>query len=86
MADRLGELLDVEVMALDEVIGDGPEAVCAHIERGDVVLLENLRFDPGEEANDVRFAGASPSSPTRTWTTRSALRIGRMRASSRCPT
>jgi phosphoglycerate kinase len=57
VADRLGEFLEVEVMALDEVVGDGPEAVCAHIEQGDVVLLENLRFDPGEEANDVRFAG-----------------------------
>ena len=57
VADRLGELLEVEVMALDEVVGDGPEAVCAHIEQGGVVLLENLRFDPGEEANDVRFAG-----------------------------
>jgi phosphoglycerate kinase len=57
VADRLGELLEVDVMALDEVVGEGPEAVCAHIEPGDVVLLENLRFDPGEEANDVRFAG-----------------------------
>jgi phosphoglycerate kinase len=56
VADRLTELLGVEVMALDEVVGDGPEAACAHIEPGDVVLLENLRFDPGEEANDVRFA------------------------------
>ncbi|HET6789982.1 MAG TPA: phosphoglycerate kinase [Actinomycetota bacterium] len=57
VADRLGELLEVEVMVLDEVVGDGPEAVCAHIVQGDVVLLENLRFDPGEEANDVHFAG-----------------------------
>jgi phosphoglycerate kinase len=57
VADLLEELLEVDVMALDEVVGDGPEAVCAHIEQGDVVLLENLRFDPGEEANDVRFAG-----------------------------
>jgi phosphoglycerate kinase len=57
VADRLAELLGVEVMALDEVVGDGPEAVCGHVQPGDVVLLENLRFDPGEEANDVRFAG-----------------------------
>jgi phosphoglycerate kinase len=57
VADRLGELLEADVMALDEVVGDGPEAVCGHIEPGDVVLLENLRFDPGEEADDVRFAG-----------------------------
>ena len=57
VADRLAELLGVDVMALDEVVGDGPEAVCDHLEPGDVVLLENLRFHPGEEANDVRFAG-----------------------------
>jgi phosphoglycerate kinase len=57
VADRLGELLEVEVMALDEVVGDGPEAVCGHIEPGEVVLLENLRFHPGEEADDLRFAG-----------------------------
>jgi phosphoglycerate kinase len=57
VADRLSELLGVEVMALDEVVGEGPEAVCAHLEAGDVALLENLRFDPGEEANDIRFAG-----------------------------
>jgi phosphoglycerate kinase len=58
VADRLGELLDEEVKALDEVSGPDVEAACAHIEPGEVVLLENLRFDPGEEANDVRFAGA----------------------------
>jgi phosphoglycerate kinase len=57
VADRLSELLGAEVMALDEVVGDGPEAVCGHIEPGDVVLLENLRFHPEEEANDVGFAG-----------------------------
>jgi len=57
VADRLAALLGVDVMALDEVVGDGPESVCGHIEPGEVVLLENLRFDPGEEADDVRFAG-----------------------------
>ncbi|HEV2951928.1 MAG TPA: phosphoglycerate kinase [Actinomycetota bacterium] len=57
VADRLAELLGADVMALDEVVGDGPEAACSHIEPGEVVLLENLRFHPGEEADDVRFAG-----------------------------
>jgi phosphoglycerate kinase len=57
VADRLGELLGQEVTALDEVVGDGPEAVCDHLGAGEIVVLENLRFDPGEEANDVRFAG-----------------------------
>jgi phosphoglycerate kinase len=57
VAERLTELLGVDVMALDEVVGDRPEAVCGHIEPGEVVLLENLRFHPGEEADDLRFAG-----------------------------
>jgi phosphoglycerate kinase len=57
VADRLGELLGVDVMALDEVVGDGPEAAAAHLGAGEVLFLENLRFEPGEEANDVRFAG-----------------------------
>jgi phosphoglycerate kinase len=57
VADRLTELLGTGVMPLDDVVGDGPEAVCGHIQPGDVVLLENLRFEPGEEADDTRFAG-----------------------------
>jgi phosphoglycerate kinase len=56
VGERLAELLEREVFALDEVVGDKVEAVCGHIEPGDVVLLENLRFDPGEERNDVAFA------------------------------
>jgi phosphoglycerate kinase len=57
VADRVAELLGREVMALDEVIGDAVEATTNHLSPGEVVLLENLRFDPGEEANDVAFAG-----------------------------
>jgi phosphoglycerate kinase len=57
VADRLAELLGREVMPLDEVVGDHVEAVTNHLSPGEVVLLENLRFDPGEEANDAAFAG-----------------------------
>jgi phosphoglycerate kinase len=57
VADRVTELLGREVMPLDEVVGDGVEAVANHLSPGEVVLLENLRFDPGEEANDIAFAG-----------------------------
>jgi phosphoglycerate kinase len=47
----LAEHLGAPVTTLDQVTPDAlPDA--------DVVLLENLRFDPGEEANDVAFAGA----------------------------
>jgi phosphoglycerate kinase len=57
VGDRLAELLDRDVMALDQVVGEDVEAACNHIEPGEVVLLENLRFEPGEEANDPGFAG-----------------------------
>jgi phosphoglycerate kinase len=51
VAAVLAERLETSVTALDEVTPDAlPD------ER--VVVLENLRFDPGEEANDVAFAGA----------------------------
>ncbi|HEX5951302.1 MAG TPA: phosphoglycerate kinase [Actinomycetota bacterium] len=56
VAARLGELLGRDVMALDAVTGPDAEAVCGHVERGEVVYLENLRFDPREEANDPAFA------------------------------
>ena len=51
---RLGELLDLPVDALDEIVGDRARKACRSDQA--VVLLENLRFDPGEEANDARFA------------------------------
>jgi phosphoglycerate kinase len=57
VADRLSELLERDVQALDEVVGDRVQAVCGHIEPGDVVYLENLRFDPREETNDTGLAG-----------------------------
>jgi phosphoglycerate kinase len=56
VADRLSKLLGSDVMALDETVGEGVEAACAHVGPGEVVLLENLRFDPGEEANAPEFA------------------------------
>jgi phosphoglycerate kinase len=57
VAARLAELLGREVQALDEVVGENVEAVCGHIGPGEVVMLENLRFDPREEKNDPALAG-----------------------------
>ncbi len=51
---RLGEILGREVTALGAVTGDEVAAACASDDP--VVLLENLRFDPGEEANDPGFS------------------------------
>jgi phosphoglycerate kinase len=53
---RLAELLGKDVMLTDEAVGDGARKVVADLRDGDVALLENLRFFPGEEANDEGFA------------------------------
>lgn len=55
---RLQELLGVEVRKLDEVVGPEVERACAELAPGQVILLENLRFEPGETANDPEFAAA----------------------------
>jgi phosphoglycerate kinase len=57
VADRLAYLLGRGVRALDEVSGDRVAAVCGRLGAGEVVMLENLRFDPREEENDPAFAG-----------------------------
>src|SRR5262249_39257217 len=56
VAARLAELLEREVFLTDEAVGDGARKVVADLRDGDVALLENLRFFPGEEANDDGFA------------------------------
>jgi phosphoglycerate kinase len=58
VAVRLQELLGRKVLKLDHVIGPEVEQACADLEQGAVVMLENLRFDPGEEANDPAFSEA----------------------------
>ncbi|HET6947586.1 MAG TPA: phosphoglycerate kinase [bacterium] len=56
VAARLGELLRAPVRKLSDCVGPEVEAAVAAMKDGDVVLLENLRFHPEEEANDDRFA------------------------------
>ena len=57
-AKRLAELLGgaVEVVQADDCIGDGVQKMAADLAPGQVLMLENLRFHPEEEANDVAFA------------------------------
>jgi phosphoglycerate kinase len=59
VGDRLGELLNREVQSLGVTIGAEAQKTCDS--RAPVVLLENLRFDPGEEKNDPDFAAALAS-------------------------
>jgi phosphoglycerate kinase len=56
VARRLSELLQRPVEPLREAIGPGVERVVSEMQDGDLVLLENLRFYPGEEGNDPSFA------------------------------
>ncbi|MEG5064841.1 phosphoglycerate kinase [Microcoleus sp. B3-A4] len=56
VAKRLSELLGKEVKKTDDCIGDEVAATVAAMQDGDVLLLENVRFYPEEEANDPEFA------------------------------
>mgnify|MGYP001814028481 CR=1 FL=1 len=56
VASRLAELLDCEIRLTDEPVGDGARKVTSDLREGQVALLENLRFDPGEEANDPKLS------------------------------
>ena len=58
IADHLHTLLNQPVIFSHETIGEVPEKIIAHMKDGDVVLLQNLRFQPEEEANDPKFAEA----------------------------
>jgi phosphoglycerate kinase len=56
VAGVLGGLLGVEVAFVDDVAGDQAARAAEQLEPGQVLLLQNLRFEPGEEANDPEFA------------------------------
>ena len=53
---RLSAILGVEVKYAGGPVGDDAVQVVNDLGEGDVAILENLRFDPGEEANDVDFS------------------------------
>lgn len=58
VAARLSDLLDAPVRAASDVVGDSAHSTVAGLADGDVALLENLRFEPGETANDPDLAAA----------------------------
>ncbi len=53
---HLSELLGKPVRKMDDCIGPDVEAAVAEMKDGDVMLLENVRFYPQEEKNDVHFS------------------------------
>ena len=58
VGDHLHNLINQPVIFSQDIIGRIPEEIIAHMRDGDVTLLENLRFQPEEEANDPQFAQA----------------------------
>jgi phosphoglycerate kinase len=55
---RLSELLGKNVQKADEAYGDSVKSLIETMKEGDVLLLENVRFYPGEEKNDSELAKA----------------------------
>ena len=56
VAKRLSELLGQEVIFAADIVGDDAKAKAAALQGGQIMLLENLRFDIREEKNDPSFA------------------------------
>ena len=52
----LSGLLQKEVIFLDDCVGAAVEQAVGKMKDRDIILLENLRFNPGEDKNDVEFA------------------------------
>jgi len=58
VAKRLGELLKQPVAFVPHVVGAGAEAATQALKDGEICLLENTRFEAGEEKNDANLAAA----------------------------
>ncbi|GAB4072875.1 phosphoglycerate kinase [Barrientosiimonas marina] len=58
VAERLSELLGRNVIKTDDVYGNEVDEAVSQAGPGDVILLENVRFEPGEEENDASLVQA----------------------------
>ena len=56
VAEALSNLLNKPVTFAEDCIGETAQSAIAGLAEGDICVLENLRFHPGEEANDAAFA------------------------------
>lgn len=56
VANRLADLLEQEVLKADDCVGPEVEEAVSNLNPGQVLMLENTRFHPGEKANDPDFA------------------------------
>ena len=56
LAERLSELLHTVVLVASDVAGDSARSMAESLRDGDVGMVQNVRFEPGEEANDPELA------------------------------
>ena len=61
VAKRLGELLGKDVVMAADVVGEDARAKAAALKPGEILLLENTRFEKGETKNDPELAKAMAS-------------------------
>lgn len=75
-AERLGELLGAPVAFAEDTVGPAAHDAVDGLQPGQVAVIENLRFNPGETSKDDTERGSSPTgsppSRTSTWVTASA--------------
>jgi 3-phosphoglycerate kinase len=55
-AARLAELLDTEIVFAHGIIGDDIETIAGNLNPGGIMMIENLRFHPGEKEGDIALA------------------------------
>jgi phosphoglycerate kinase len=58
VADRVRELTGAHVSLAPAVVGDEVKALTEHVARGEILVLENVRYEPGETKNDPELARA----------------------------
>ena len=56
IAKEISKLLGKEVKLADDIVGESAKSLTANMNEGEIVLLENVRFDIREEQNDPEFA------------------------------
>ncbi|MDD4884197.1 phosphoglycerate kinase, partial [Sulfuricurvum sp.] len=61
IARRLHQLLKIEIQMAEDVIGESAKKMASNLKKGEVMLLENLRFEKGETKNDPELSAALAS-------------------------
>lgn len=56
VADHLSELIGKPVQLAEDIVGPSAQAIAEALQPGQVAMLENVRFEPGEEKNDRELA------------------------------